>query len=113
MKELKSIIEGGNELECWFCGRTTGKLDLHHIFFGQGKRNLSDKYGCYVFLCRECHEGTNGVHGKNGHQRDVTLKNVAQRAWERTYGSREEFRAIFGKSYIDDGGDDGESNVLP
>lgn len=97
----ESIIPGGNDHECWVCGRTVN-LELHHCIHGTANRTLADKYGLYVYLCPACHRGTNGVHGKNGHQRDVTLKNVAQRAWEAVYGSREEFRAIFGKSFIDD-----------
>ena len=99
MKERKaSILPGGNDLECWFCGSMCG-LHCHHIFFGKN-RTLSDRHGCWVFLCYECHEGTYGVHGKYGHERDLTLKKACQRAWEQN-GSRDEFRAIFGKSYLD------------
>ena len=105
----ESIIEDGNEYECWFCG-CTGQLHRHHIFFGHKNRNISEKYGCWVYLCREHHEGTYGVHGKYGHERDFTLKKVAQRAWEDVYGSRDEFRAIFGKSYIDDDYAEGEDH---
>lgn len=97
----ESIIDGGNDLECWFCG-STQNLHRHHIFMGTGKRNLAEKYGCWCYLCYECHEGTNGVHGKYGHRRDMTLKCVAQRAFEEKIGSREEFRAIFGRSYLEE-----------
>ena len=106
MKRAESIIEGGNIHECWICNEefsaTNARgLHLHHIFFGKN-RSLSDKYGCWCYLCYDHHEGTFGIHGKFGHDRDMTLKRVAQRAWEQKYGSREEFRAIFGKSYLDD-----------
>lgn len=108
MKErTESIIDGGNDRECWICGRTDG-LELHHCIHGTANRKLADRYGLWVFLCRDCHTGTNGVHGKNGHHRDLTLKCTAQRAFERTH-SREEFRAVFGKSYLEDGDED---NVL-
>ena len=109
MKRPESIIQGGNDLECWFCGNQY-KPELHHVIHGTANRCLSDKYGLYVFLCAECHTGTYGVHGKYGHDRDVTLKKVAQRAWEAVYGSRDEFRAIFGKSYIDDDYAEGEDH---
>lgn len=107
MKQSESIIDGGNEVECWICYKeymdhNTSCLHRHHIFFGVKNRSLSEKYGCWVYLCQEHHEGTDGIHGKRGHERDLTLKRVAQRAWEKKYGSREEFRAIFGKSYIED-----------
>ena len=101
MKRTESIIDGGNDLECWNCGRTDN-LEVHHCIHGTANRSLSDKYGLWVRLCPDCHRGTNGVHGKNGHRKDMTLKCVAQRAFEERWGSREEFRAIFGKSYIED-----------
>lgn len=106
-KRTESIIQDKDECECWICGKTD-RLEVHHICHGTANRSLSDKYGLWVFLCPDCHRGTNGVHGKNGHHRDQTLKCTAQRAFENKIGSREEFRAIFGKSYIDEGGvDDG------
>ena len=101
MKRSKTIIDGGDTLECWICGRTD-KLELHHVCHGTANRALADKYGLWVYLCPDCHRGSNGVHGKNGHKRDLTLKRVGQRAFEDKIGSREEFRAIFGKSYIED-----------
>lgn len=97
----ESIIDGGNDLECWFCGRTVN-LELHHVAHGTANRALSDKYGLTVFLCPKCHRGNDGVHGKYGHRRDMTLKCVAQRAFEEKIGSREEFRAIFGRSYLEE-----------
>lgn len=97
----ESIIEGGNEKECWFCQSQTA-LHRHHIFFGTAKRTISEKYGCWCYLCFEHHEGTYGVHGKHGHDRDLTLKRVAQRAWEKKYGTRETFRAVFGRSYLEE-----------
>ena len=86
----ESIIIDGSEYECWFCGRQgyydyeakkVIGLEVHHCCHGTANRSLADKHGLWVYLCNECHRGTNGVHGK---------------------GSREEFRAIFGKSYLDD-----------
>lgn len=103
MSRKKSIIDGGNDLECWFCGfADADKLEKHHCLHGTANRALADKYGLTVNLCPECHRGKHGVHGKYGKERDLTLKKVAQRAWEAKYGSRDEFRAVFGKSYIDD-----------
>ena len=100
MKLSDSIIQDGNVLECWCCGRTD-KLEVHHICHGTANRVLADKHGLWVYLCPECHRGTNGVHGKNGHRKDLTLKCVAQRAFEENH-SREEFRAIFGRSYLEE-----------
>lgn len=111
MKRTESIIDGGNELECWICGRSgyydydakrVIGLELHHCCHGTANRAQADRYGLWVYLCSECHKGTYGVHGKHGHERDLSLERAAQRAWEAKYGSREEFRAVFGKSWLDD-----------
>lgn len=99
-RRTPSIIEGGNEHECWCCG-SIQNLELHHIIHGRANRTLSDKYGLWVYLCRECHQGTDGVHGKRGRERDLSLIKTAQRAFEKTH-TREEFRAIFGKSWLEE-----------
>lgn len=96
---MKSIIDGGNERECWFCGRTD-TLEKHHALHGTANRKLADKYGLWVYLCPDCHRGTNGVHGKFGAKRDLTLKCVAQRAFEVKH-TRDQFLELFGRSYLD------------
>jgi len=50
-------------------------------------------------LCPDCHRGTNGVHGKNGHELDFRLKQEAQAIFERHYGTRKQFLNIFGRLY--------------
>ena len=42
----------------------------------------------------------NGVHGKEGHELDIELKQACQRAFEADGHTREEFRALIGKSYL-------------
>ena len=74
-------------------------LHDHHIYFGKGKRSKSEKYGFKVWLCYQHHEGTFGVHGKNGHELDEYLKINCQKKYEERH-SREEFMNIFGKNYI-------------
>jgi len=100
VKRKDSVIEGGNNYECWFCGKQNG-LEVHHCIHGTANRVQADNYGLWVYLCPECHRGTHGVHGKYGHERDLTLKKVAQRAYEKEH-SREQFRAVFGRSYLED-----------
>ena len=41
-----------------------------------------------------------GVHGKNGHDLDIQLKQDCQRAFERDGHTRNEFRQLVGKSYL-------------
>jgi hypothetical protein len=81
---------------CYVTGRTDG-LALHHIFYGNGKRNLSDKYGLTVWLRHEWHTGNEGVHFKPTLDKD--LKQLAQRAFEQVYG-RELFVKEFGRNYL-------------
>lgn len=90
----RSIIH--NSRECFICGRE-GQTECHHIFFGRKNRKHSDDYGLTVRLCHECHQGNNGVHRQRG--LDIYLKQRGQAAFEETH-TREEFRQIFGRSYL-------------
>jgi hypothetical protein len=82
--------------ECYLTHRTDG-LALHHIFYGNGKRSLSDKYGLTVWLRHEWHTGLGGVHFNA--TLDKELKQMAQRAFEKVYGHNR-FMELFGRSYL-------------
>jgi hypothetical protein len=77
------------------CGR--GYAHLHEIFYGTGKRQLSIKYKMQTRLCYEHHEGPDGPH--QSREFDLQLKREAQAKFEQEH-SREEFRKLFGKSYL-------------
>ena len=73
----------------------------HEVFFGQRNRSKSIEDGLVVFLTPDDHEGTNGVHGKNGHEFDLYLKKIAEKRWCEFYGkTKEQFIKRYGKSYI-------------
>lgn len=92
----KSIIS--NEKKCLFCG-TTLNLHKHHIFNGVANRKISEKYGCWCYLCAFHHNMSDcGVHLDK--QADLQLKQLCQRVWEAKYGDREQFIKTFGKSYL-------------
>lgn len=100
---MDSIIQ--KEKHCYMCGASipTGYFDgleEHHVFFGTGKRKLSEKRGLKVWLCGEtCHRnGKKSVH-KN-REVDLYVKRKAQEVYEETYGTREDFIMEFGKSYL-------------
>lgn len=94
---MESIVRKSRS--CFFCGRE-GNLHRHHCFFG-AKRKLAEQDGLWVWICPECHQGTDGVHGKHGHGKDLTLKQAAQVAYMCTYDKTEDdFRHRYGKSYI-------------
>lgn len=92
---MKSIIQ--TEKQCFVCGKTFNLHD-HHIIYGTSNRKQSEKYGLKVWLCYEHHTGSLGVHfNKN---LDLHLKKLAQEHFEAKYGARNDFRSIFGKSYL-------------
>ncbi|MBO7672432.1 phosphoenolpyruvate carboxykinase [bacterium] len=95
---MKSIIVSDLK-QCYVC-KSTVNVEVHHCIHGVAGRKLATKYHLLVGLCPECHRGTNGVHGKNGHNLDNHLKQLAQHAWENKYGNREKWIEIFGKSYL-------------
>ena len=93
----KSIMQ--TEKECFMTG-SIANLHKHHIYAG-GRRKISEKNGFWVWLRGDYHNQADyGVHGKNGHDLDVFLKQVCQARYEETH-SREEFLALIGKSYLE------------
>lgn len=93
----KSIIT--NSRSCFVC-KTPFDLHKHHIFYGTSNRKLSEKYGCWVYLCGKHHDMSDyGVH--NDRVLDIQLKQIAQRAWEQEHGTTEDFIKVFGRNYLD------------
>lgn len=82
--------------ECFICG-TTINVENHHVFYGRGLRQLSDKYGTTVYLCHRHHRGNKGVHFNK--ELDNYLKSLFQQRFEENH-SRKEFMEIFGRNYL-------------
>lgn len=89
-----------NEAVCWLCGKPA---ECHHVYAGVGRRQVSDREGCYIYLCHEHHQGQTGVHS------DIRfkdwLKRDCQQRWEEREGlhgeeAHEAFRRLFGQSYV-------------
>lgn len=107
MVSIMNTTEG----ECFVCG-TRCPTEVHHVFFGRGRRRISDREGLIVHLCPYCHRGTEGVHGRDGEKLNYMLKEVAQEAWEDNYkkdypyknhadeAAREAFIRMMGKNYL-------------
>ena len=93
---INSLIS--NEKVCFVCGNPN--VVLHHVYEGHANRPKSDTYGCVVWLCPRHHNMSNeGVH--MNHELDLQLKRLCQGLWQEHYkATTEEFRTIFGKSYI-------------
>lgn len=90
----KSILQ--QDKSCYFCGKLTG-LECHHIFGGVANRPISEKYGFKVWLCHDCHTGTEGAQYNK--QMNLQLKQDAQFAFERTH-TRSEWMKLIGKNYL-------------
>lgn len=83
---------------CYFTGSPC--VERHHIF-GVANRGRSEERGFIIPLRPELHP--NGAHFKNKGDLakiDLLLKQMAQEFYEEHYGTRENFRKEFGKSYL-------------
>lgn len=103
---MKSVLHDKSLGTCYLCAilhvdfGIKSDLEEHHIFGGNPNRKQSERHGLKVYLCREHHrESAEAVHrpDKNNHQR--LLQEIAQTVFEKNH-TREEFMAIFGKSYL-------------
>ena len=95
MKRLWSVFTDDMD-HCYFTG--TAPVERHHIW-GGANRNNSEKYGFVIPLRPDLHP--NGTQaGKNATEIDLKLKQMAQEYFEEHYGTREDFRRIFGKSVL-------------
>ena len=96
MKRLCSVFTDDMD-HCFFTG--SALVERHHIF-GGSSRKASEKYGFVVPLRPDLHP--NGVQADRSKSKeiDLYLKQNAQKYFEENCGTREEFRGIFGKSYL-------------
>ena len=79
--------------------RTETYCERHEVYFSKAYRQKSIDDGLIVFLTKESHRGTNGVHGKNGDKLNRQLKKLAQKAWCKYYNkTKEEFIREYGKA---------------
>lgn len=93
---MNSILQ--DRKECYIT-RQTSPLHKHHIFFGAGKRKISENNGFWVWLIPPLHNMSNvGVHFNR--EFDLRLKRECQAKFEETH-SRDEFMALIGRNYLD------------
>lgn len=88
----KSLL--GNYPECYVCHTSIG-LHRHHVFEGAGRREISEREGCWVYLCGRHHNLSNrGVHFDK--ELDLRIKRECQRRWmERNEATEDDFRSTF------------------
>lgn len=75
-------------------------LSRHEVFFGRKNRQLSIKYGLIIFLEDKMHNMSDkGIHFNKNFCEEV--QKIGQKAFMEYYNkTKEEFREIFGKSYL-------------
>lgn len=96
-KKLRSVFTDDMD-HCYFTGSSI--VERHHIF-GGACRTYSEEDGFVIPLSPQLHP--NGVQAnKDAHDIDLHLKQMAQKYFEEHYGSREEFRKRYRKSYLED-----------
>lgn len=85
---------------CFFCGRPSECE--HHLIFGNGKRELADEDGLKVPSCNKCHNlaraPADRIHENS--MAEKLSKMLGQAIYENKIGTREEFRARYGKYYL-------------
>lgn len=67
------------------------------MFFGHGRRQLSEEYGMKVYLCPDHHRGPMGPHRNRSF--DLYLKRMCQTKFEETH-TRDEFMRLFRRNYL-------------
>lgn len=96
MAVANSIMQ--SKKEC-FITKATTNLHKHHIFKGP-LRKAAEKYGCWIWLRYDWHNGASyGVHFNS--QLDRQLKQLCQMEFEKIHG-HEKYMAVFGKNYLEE-----------
>lgn len=94
-KRLTSVLTDDLD-HCMFTGYAP--VERHHVF-GGAYRTKSESRGFVAPLRPDLHP--NGTQaGKSAKLVDTKLKQMCQEYYEAHYGTREQFREEFGKSYL-------------
>lgn len=93
---MKSVLQ--KEKKCYVC-ENTHDLHEHHCLYGTSNRKNAERRGLKIYLCGRHHNLSNeGIHFNK--ELDIHVKQMAQRYYEEHYGTRDDFRREFGKSYL-------------
>jgi hypothetical protein len=97
----KKGLFNAREDGCWVCGNP--EVQEHHVFYGVGRRKVSDAEGCVIYLCHFHHQDPrSGIHFDKDFDRAVKCQ--CQMKWEAREGLDEPDHATFirrfGRNYI-------------
>ena len=90
----RSILQ--NEKVCYLCGKQYA-LERHHIWAGVANRRISEREGLWVWLCHDCHTGTEGAQYEK--DKNLYLKQVAQAEYEKNH-THDEWMRLIRKNYL-------------
>ena len=77
-----SVLQGKRKI-CYVSGQKTD-LQKHHIFHGEGRREVSDRHGFWVYLQAKYHSAAlGGLHAHPNSGLDLQLKRLCQREYEK------------------------------
>ena len=78
------------------------QFDKHHIYPG-ANRKVSEKYGFFVWILHDLHNGNNpnAVHNNPNTGYDLMLKVKCQEVYEQTH-SRADFMKLIGRNYLEE-----------
>lgn len=97
MKRLFSVLTDDMD-HCMFTGSPV--VERHHVF-GDSRKAASERRGFIAPLRPDLHpNGADFKATKENKEIDRILKQMCQVYYEEHYGSREDFRKEFGKSYL-------------
>lgn len=92
---MESIIKSSKT--CYYCGSEAG-LQRHHAIKGTANRKLAEESGLWIWICPYHHDM---IHGKDGHEMDMALKQAAEYAWMKHNNKTvKDWISRFGKSWI-------------
>lgn len=99
IKMLPELVTEKDGRPCCYLSGRTDWIEVHHVFPG-ANRKLSEKFGLCVYLNHDAHnEPPDGVHHNREKmdflQREVQLIAMGHYGW-----SEEDFREIFGRSFL-------------
>lgn len=70
-------------------------LERHHIMHGHARRQLSEEWGVWTYLCKKHHSNVHDINDGT----DRFLKMVGQKRFEQLYG-HDKWMEVFGKNYL-------------
>ena len=101
-KHGKSILQDQSCKQCFLCMLLEGDfrekpVQDHHVFYGSGRRQISEEQGFKVNLCLRHHiDGAEAVHQNRNYDR--MLKRMCQQVYELDH-SHEDFLGLFHEDF--------------